>query len=87
MSKIITSPGNDVGAGKINDILRVMQVHRKLAKKSLYSLVFARTRMAYDDFKDALESAMAAGVLEERTEGNVRLIILEPKTNEKDTFK
>lgn len=82
MSKIITSPGNDVGAGKINDILRVMQVHRKLAKKSLYSLVFARTRMAYDDFKDALESAMAAGVLEERIEGNVRLIILEPKTNE-----
>ncbi len=73
--------------GKINDLLRVMTVHRKLAKKALYSLVFARTRMAYADFEDALNSALRAEVLEERIEGNVVLIILEPKTNAKNNTK
>ena len=65
MGNIFHYAGRSSDAVSIDDLMRVVQNHKKISKSALYRLLFSRNAMPAGDFDNAIASAIKAGAIHE----------------------
>ena len=61
MARVFSNIRSDPGGVRVEEVLRVMQIHRKLTRPALFRLAFATLHMQEKEFNEIVNSAIAAG--------------------------